>query len=65
MCKENSEILRSIKNTGNNLSMKQMFDMSEQFIVGQSDETYGVTTIGLRPDAALDVLGVCSSTGES
>ena len=31
-----SENLRSIKNTGNNLTMKQMFDMSEKLIVGQS-----------------------------
>ena len=45
ICEESSENLRSIKNTGNNLSMKQMLDMSEQCIVGQSDEIYGVTTI--------------------
>ena len=35
----------SIKNTGNNLTMKQMFDKSEKLIVGQSDEIYGVTPI--------------------
>ena len=40
-----SENLRSIKNTGNNLTMKQMFDMTEKLIVGQSEETYGVTHI--------------------
>ena len=40
-----SEILRSIKNTGNNLTMKQMFDVSEKLIVGQSDEIYGVNPI--------------------
>ena len=45
MGKEYSENLRSIKNTGNNLTMKQMFDISEKLIVGQSDETYGVNTI--------------------
>ena len=45
MGKEDSEILRSIKNTGNNLTMKQMFDISEKLIVGQSDEIYGVTPI--------------------
>ena len=36
---------RSIKNTGSNLTMKQMFDISEKLIVGQSDEIYGVNTI--------------------
>ena len=45
MGKEYSENLHSIKNTGNNLTMKQMFDISEKFIVGQSDEIYGVKTI--------------------
>ena len=45
MWKEYSENLRSIKNTGNNLTMKQMFDISEKLIVGQSDEIYGVNTI--------------------
>ena len=43
MGKEYSENLRSIKNTGNNRTMKQMFDISEKLIVGQSDEIYGVT----------------------
>ena len=43
--KEYSEKSRSIKNTGNNLTMKQMFDISEKVIVGQSDEIYGVSTI--------------------
>ena len=45
MGKNYSENLRSIKNTGNNLTMKQMFDISEKLIVGQSDEIYGVTPI--------------------
>ena len=45
MGKNFSEILHSIKNTGNNLTMKQMFDISEKLPVGQSDETYGVTPI--------------------
>ena len=43
MGKNRSENLRSIKNTGNNLTMKQMFDISEKLIVGQSDDIYGVT----------------------
>ena len=37
--------LHSIKNTGNNLTLKQMFDISEKLIVGQSDEIFGVTPI--------------------
>ena len=37
-----SENLQFIKKTGNNLTMKQMFDISEKLIVGQSDEIYGV-----------------------
>ena len=45
MGKEYSEILRPIKNTGSNLTMKQMFDISENLIVGQSDEIYGGNTI--------------------
>ena len=45
MGKNYSENLHSIKNTGNNLTMKQMFDISEKLIVGQSDEVYGVNTI--------------------
>ena len=45
MGKEYSENLRSIKNTGNILTLKQMFDISEKLIVGQSDEIYGVTPI--------------------
>ena len=38
MGKEYSEILRSIKNTGNSLTMKQMFDICEKLIAEQSDE---------------------------
>ena len=45
MGKNHSENLHSIKNTGNNLAMKQMFDISGKLIVGQSDEIYGVNTI--------------------
>ena len=40
-----SENLHSIKNTGKDLTLKQMFDISEKLIVGQSDEIYGVNTI--------------------
>ena len=47
MWKEYSENLHSIKNkkTGQDLTMKQMFDISEKLIVEQSDEIYGVNTI--------------------
>ena len=39
------ENLHSIKNTGKDLTLKQMFDMSEKLIVGQSDEIFGVSQI--------------------
>ena len=45
MGKNFSENFHFIKNTGNNLTMKQMFDMSEKLIVRQSDEMYGVNTM--------------------
>ena len=32
---KNSENIRSIKNTGNNLTMKQMYDISEKLIAEQ------------------------------
>ena len=38
MGKNYSENLHSIKNTGKDLPMKQMFDISEKLIVEQSDE---------------------------
>ena len=45
MGKNYSENLRSIKNTGNNLTIKQMFDISEKLIVEQSDGIFGVSPI--------------------
>ena len=45
MGKEYSTNLHSIKNTGNNLTLKQMCDISEKLIVGHADEIYGVTPI--------------------
>ena len=45
MEKNYSDNLHSIKDTGKDLTMKQMFDISEQLISGQSDEIYGVNTI--------------------
>ena len=45
MGKNYSENVHSIKNTGNNLTMKQMFDKSEKLIVEQSDESFGVSQI--------------------
>ena len=46
MVKNYLENLHSIKNTGKDLTMKQMFDISEKLIAEQSDEIYGVNTIG-------------------
>ena len=43
MGKNYSENFHSIKNTGNNPTMKQMFNLSEKLTVGKSDEIYGVT----------------------
>ena len=37
--------LHSIKITGKDLTLKQMFDISERLTVGQSDEIFGVTQI--------------------
>ena len=45
MGKKYSENLHSVKNTGNNFTLKQMFDISEKLIAGQSDEIFGVTPI--------------------
>ena len=45
MEKNYPENLHSIKNTGKDLTMKQMFDISEKLIAEQSDEIYGVNTI--------------------
>ena len=45
MGKNFSDNLHSIKNTGIDLTMKQMFDLSEKLITEQSDEIYGVNTI--------------------
>ena len=45
MGKNYQKILHSIKNTGKDLTMKQMFDISEKLIAEQSDEIYGVNTI--------------------
>ena len=41
MGKNYSENLHSIKNTGNDLTLKQMFDISEKLIARQSDEIFG------------------------
>ena len=45
MGKNYSDNLHSIKNSGENLTLKQMFDISEKLIVGQSDEIFGVSQI--------------------
>ena len=48
MGKNYSDNLHSIKNTGENLTMKQMFEISEQLILEQSDEIFGVSRISLK-----------------
>ena len=45
MVKKYLENSHSNKNTGKDLTMKQMFDMSEKLIAEQSDEIFGVSQI--------------------
>ena len=45
MGKNYSENIHSITNTGKDLTMKQMFDISEKLIVGHSGEIFGVSQI--------------------
>ena len=45
MGKNYSHNLHSVKKTGKDLILKQMFDISEKLMVGQSDEIYGVSPI--------------------
>ena len=45
MGKNWSENLHSIKNRGKDLTLKQMFDISEKLIVEQSDDIFGVSQI--------------------
>ena len=52
MGKNYLEILHSNKNTGKDLTMKQMFDISEKLIAEQSDEMYGVNTINWGDSAS-------------
>ena len=51
MWKNHLESLHSIKNTGTDLTMKHMFDISEKLIVEQSDEIHGVNTINWSDSA--------------
>ena len=48
MGKNYSDNLHSIKNTGENLTLKKMFEISEQLILEQSDEIFGVSQISLE-----------------
>ena len=43
MGKNYSEILLSIKNTGENLTLKKMSEISEELMLEQSDEIFGVS----------------------
>ena len=49
ICIHGQELLRQfyipLKNTGEDLTLKQMFDISEKLIVEQSDEIFGVSQI--------------------
>ena len=45
MGKNYSDKLRSIKNTVENLTLEQMFEISEQLILEQSDENFGASQI--------------------
>ena len=45
MGKNYSKNLHSIKNTGEDITLKQMFDISEKLIIEQSDEFFGVSPI--------------------
>ena len=45
MGKNYSDNLHSLKNTGSNLTLKQMFEISEQLILEQSDEIFGASQI--------------------
>ena len=45
MGKNYSDTFHSIKNTGENLTLKKMFEISEQLILKQSDEIFGVSQI--------------------
>ena len=48
VCIHGKELLRHLafhQITGNDLTLKLMFDISEKLIVGQSDEIYGVNQI--------------------
>ena len=46
MGKNYSDNLHSVKNSGKDLTLKQMFDISEKLILEQSDEIFGVSQIG-------------------
>ena len=45
MGKNYTDNLHSIKNTGENLTLKRMFEISEQLILEQSDEIFGVSQV--------------------
>ena len=59
MGKNYSNNLHSIKDTGENLTLKQMFAISEQLILEQSDEIYGVSQIswGSSPWKRFSLIG--------
>ena len=54
MEKNYSDNWHSIKNT-EDLTMKQMFDISEKLITEQSDEMYGMSTIYWEHSSCMEV----------
>ena len=45
MGKDYSHNVHSVKNTGKDLTLKQMFDISEKLILEQSDEIFGLSQV--------------------
>ena len=57
MEKNYSDNWHSIENTGNDLTSKQMFDISEKLVTEQSDEIHGVNTMN-REDSSWKYLSL-------
>ena len=60
MGKNYSDNVHSIKNTEEELTLKQMYDISEKLIVEQSDEIFGVSQISMENShQSLACRGLC------
>ena len=62
MGKNYLDILNSIKNIWENLTLKQMSDISEKLIVGQSDEIFGVSQVSWE-DSSWKQLSLANDEG--